>query len=304
MSIRFSCSNCGQRLSVRAQRAGQIATCPKCKTALKIPAESTPLTNAGRPAITTGNAGGMQFMSLSDEPPSIKVHHPPTPRAVQPTSVPLAAAPTIQSQPITQSVPADSPQAPADYVLLPRYVIFTQGFLLAAVAIVAFLLGFAVNGSRKALPSRSSPVAAGSLQLSGTISLRRQGMRAADVGAALLFIPLDAQPSMKSNLEGFLPDDDSASRIKADAWLKEQGGNFVRCNERGQYEVTLPAAGRFGLLVISGTSTEKTNGSHTTQEREQMGRYFDLSGGQLENLRYQWREETIRTSTNLNIDFD
>jgi hypothetical protein len=246
----------------------------------------------------------MKFMSLTDEPPAIKVHRPSPTVAIHPVVTPQATTGPLTVPAPSEPIVNHSDPHWIDHVLLPRYVIFMQGFLLLVVGALCFLLGYAVGGSGKASSPRTMNAAPNGITISGTVSLRRQGLRAADVGAALLFIPWDVQPTSKSNLEGFLPDDDSSTRSKADEWLKSLGGNFVRCNERGEYEVTLPAVGRYGVLILSGTASQKLNGALVTQEREQMNRYFDLSDDPLQNLRYQWRSETIRGGTTLNVDFD
>jgi hypothetical protein len=209
------------------------------------------------------------------------------------------------SQPL---VPQEQPSEDRDTIQLPRYVIFTQGFLLLAVGVAAFVLGYAIGGPQPvATPARnttSSVSTTPGLLVKGSVALRRQGLRAADVGATLLFIPWEAKPSARPTLEGFLPDDDSLTRTKAEQWLREQGGAVTRANERGEFELTLPQPGSYGLLVLSGTAPPPADAAPPAPEEEQLWQYFDLATDPLATRRYQWRKETIRGNTTLNVDFD
>ena len=92
-------------------------------------------------------------------------------------------------------------------IALPRYVIFTQGFLLAFVGIGCFLLGLAVGGAITQGDSTAQPQTNSAAHLSGVVSLLKQGKRSGDAGAVVVLLPLSAAPESKGSLTGLRPGD-------------------------------------------------------------------------------------------------
>ena len=67
MSIRFRCENCGQKLRVAEEKAGQSAKCPRCKRMLTVPPVSSepevPATNS--PAVPVDCSGSARPLTVT-----------------------------------------------------------------------------------------------------------------------------------------------------------------------------------------------------------------------------------------------
>jgi hypothetical protein len=279
MSIRFSCTTCGQRLSVGLHRAGQKSTCPKCKVTLLIPQASgepaTPVVTANR------TKPAMAVFSLTEDP--------------VPTE---ATSPAVNESPATPQVP--HPPDELELIAVPRYVIFSQGFLLIFIGIVCFFIGLAVGSAT--LP-KNPQANLERVLLTGTVALSDKGKRSGDVGAIVTFIPFDALPETKGSMIGLRPGDAGESQ-RAIEFLQSIHGATARCDERGQFEVRLPRAGKYYLLVVSSTGSLRSRGSIPQQQLGQMSKFFDMAEDPLENFRFQWRIENVRPDIPLTIDFD
>jgi hypothetical protein len=293
MSIRFSCVNCGQRLSVGQHKAGQQATCPKCKTQLQIPPQTAPQNSPPvtslPPTQLTGNAPQPMRTIAFQEP--VEEH----------VEVVYAQAPSIMSGNRKSKTSANDLEADLERIALPRYVIFAQGLLLAVVAVACFLLGLGIGS---VLSGRTSQTTVQSAKISGNVSLLKKGERMGDLGATLLFIPLEATPEEKISLHAFMPQANTVEQVAADSWLNKFGGKFFKCVERGKFEVALPSKGRFYVLVFSANAPKNDQAEPTQQQLGQMSRYFELDEQSFSKVRYQWRMEEVRGDTTLNIDFD
>lgn len=164
MSIRFSCTTCGQRLSVGTHRAGQKSICPKCKTTLLIPQSSG---EAATQVATKPVKPPMAMLSLTEEP------------VAEQTQLPELISPQGNGE-----------HHEHELIAVPRYVIFTQGFLLVCVGIVCFLIGLAVGNA--VMPAPPMHASSENIAITGTVALLDKGKRSGDVGAVVTLIPFDA----------------------------------------------------------------------------------------------------------------
>jgi hypothetical protein len=194
-------------------------------------------------------------------------------------------------------------EADYDLIALPRYVIFVQGGLLGSVGLLCFLLGMAVGG---ALTERTAENEGGAMpiSISGTVARVRGDSRDADAAAVVIFVPADARPEDKPTLVGVRPGDDPARGVPIRDALRAMGGGLATCDQRGQYTLQLPSRGRYFLLAIS--ALEKPPGLKPPPPAQilQMGQFFNLAQNPLQEFRYQWRQETLRGSGRVNVNFD
>ena len=131
MPIRFTCPHCRQKLSVARRKAGSTAECPRCKRSLTIPQppaetvhpKQAPLLDA---ASTSSNA------PADATPPPIGEAAIFSPDADEFAGLELVydTAPTVATP--------SPPPAVADVIVIPRYIVYLQGGLLAVVALIAF----------------------------------------------------------------------------------------------------------------------------------------------------------------------
>jgi hypothetical protein len=291
MPIRFLCTHCGQRLSVGTQKAGQTATCPKCKASITVP------TLPDEQPILAGAA--------PEAPP---LADPPVPRPADASfdmggDVEIVVEPPVPMPGRAPRTSADDTSIDYDRIALPRYVIFAQGILLALVGLICFLLGMAVGGavseSGGGRAETPTPVA-----ITGTVAVAAGANRTPDRAATVVFLPLDAEPEEKTSLEGIRPGDDPAKGVKVRDYIRAIGGSVAFCDDRGQFSLQLAERGRYHLLVISANAPPNRGKPLDLQEVAQIGKYFDLSTDPLADFRYQWRTESVRGSRRINVDFD
>ncbi len=138
-----------------------------------------------------------------------------------------------------------------DTVAVPRWVVYTQAALLGITATSFFVFGLAVGESTH-VPGvvATNPVDARST-INGTVLFRKNGVPQVDKGAVLLLLPVDRRPQSRPDPEpltpdGFVPLDNPA----IDA-IRENGGEVVRVDRVGQFQVTVEANHVYWLLVIS-----------------------------------------------------
>ena len=279
MPIRFHCSNCQQRLSVATRKAGQDVKCPTCRRVTRVPATAEGTSEVGSEGDVPGPIAS--FPGLVED------------RELVYADVP--AADMNGSEP---------PQRGSPYVSIPRYVIYTQGFLLGAVALVFFVFGLNV-GSRSGGQS-SNPLAQSSCVVSGDVLyVDSTGTAVPDVGAVVVLLPTTRRPDEKVSADGLQP---AAAEVPEDnrglLLLRSLGGDYARVDRRGHYQVRSETTGRYYLLIISRHSDRRELEHPRASELAQLGRYFIPATELLGQHRYRWQEIVLRDDQQINATFD
>src|SRR4051812_20278583 len=145
MPIRFSCPHCTQKLSVSTRKAGKTANCPRCKKELTVPA-SEPAAGQGEGEATTAEEGENE-----DDPYAQFVVY-------DETELVYDDAALVRQPGGTPSV--------QDRVAVPRYVLYTQGLLLGAVALTCFIFGVLTGGTFFSAPATAGK---GPCTITGTV---------------------------------------------------------------------------------------------------------------------------------------
>lgn len=102
-------------------------------------------------------------------------------------------------------------------------------------------------------PSSASPAAATSKPaLRGRITYRTEaGDSRPDAGARVIVLPEKRSGTVKLSEAGFRAADAAADFQVVAAMLRASGGDVAIVGEDGQYEIALPAAGNYHILVLS-----------------------------------------------------
>ncbi|NOX56501.1 MAG: hypothetical protein GXP27_19065, partial [Planctomycetes bacterium] len=88
--------------------------------------------------------------------------------------------------------------------------------------------------------------------LTGRITYKTSsGASRPDRGARVLVFPEKRRGGVKLPVVGFRPGDDAADFEIAVAALRALGGNAAIVDETGNYSLTLPAAGKYTVVVLS-----------------------------------------------------
>jgi len=256
MPIRFACKHCGQKLSVGSHKAGQKASCPRCKESVRVPGE----TNKPKAALAAS------MLVMNDAPEDA-----PDDMASAGTMRDAVAAPPIADEPPVETselvFDTSSPAAESghdagviqrtDYNLVsfPRYVLYAQAGVIAGVAIVCFTLGALMGGAF--FHRTGGPVAAKPCLISGFVKVTEGTQVKGDDGAVVIALPHNVETvDERSPVEGFRPRDSAPDETNRGLLLlRNHGGNFAKADKQGKYQLRVPRAGKYMLLVISRTKT-------------------------------------------------
>ncbi len=324
MPIRFACEHCNSVLSVSSRKAGQEVTCPKCrqKTPVLLPAREPAAVGAqAKPAVSdsaqvieqeaapaTAPAAAPQAESWPEPPapstlPDDDTYVPP------PEDDPYDTADDVtwvyEGGSAGESSAADGGAIDFNRISLPRFVLYGQGILLLAVAMMALTLGIMIGrgSAPRAVVKSGTPTP---FFLTGNVLHKTSGGRSVpDAGAVVIVVPQDRRPTDKAPIEGLRPDDPlpepdqpSLSRIKT------IGGDYARADEQGYFKLRVPDSGEYFLLVVSRHSQRKASERLDPVHLAQMGRYFLPAPDLLGDRGYRWRAEAIKRDKAYTFTFE
>jgi len=195
-----------------------------------------------------------------------------------------------------------APPPPAETIAVPRYVLYVQGGLLAAVALTAFIIGVLMGSSfgRK-------PLAAGTARecvVTGAVTYSAGPRSRPDRGAVIAFVPLDADAAFeRAPVGGLRPSDPPPEADHAGLGaIRQLGGSYTRADANGRFETRLPAPGRYWLLVVS--HEKRARAAADTTDVRALSRFFENAADLLEDRTYKLSQETIRGDRQLTVAFE
>lgn len=280
--LRFTCSNCGERLSTAPAKVGSKVKCPACKHVILVPITAPPVPRS-------------ELDVASREDPTLQVVRPEPP-PTESGPVELVYADEDRFGPSSRNI-SDS------VVPLRRSIIFVQGFLLGLVAIVFFVFGVVVGGrSARQQGHLSNPQAC---VVHGTVSFVDSAEdRFPDVGAVVCIVPATRRPEQKLPAESLGPD---APQPHPDqltmGTLQQLGGVYGRADAQGQFRLRLPATGRYYMLVVSTHAIRPRNEHPNPRDLAEMGRYFVPATALVQQYRYQWQLVQVTQDRKLDVVF-
>jgi hypothetical protein len=293
MPIRFTCPHCRQKLSVAQRKAGSTAECPRCKRSLSIP--QLPEPTAQKQALTAAESAAATAAAPGSSGP------PAGESAIfSPDADEFAGLELVYDTSSGITAPAAPPAAP-DVIVIPRYVVYLQGALLAVVALVAFAIGMMMGSTFVASPA---PIAQACL-ITGSVTYASGPRTRPDVGAVVILLPRTPhRPEEKTPIKGLRPGEPSPEAGKGLAILRQMGGGYVRTDANGSFQIEVPARGRYLLLVISHDKRSRGGEGPKAADLLKLSPFFDHPAELLDERRYQLSEETIRGDRQLTIAFD
>lgn len=303
MSIRFRCDKCGQKLRVSDDKAGLQAKCPKCKSALIVPAQTSPAENLepdrNEPAPPANEAATRPVTVQVQPAPMIRVDD--TDSLMLPEIVIRDDSEDWVREPSPNPV-RDETLIDYDKVAVPRRVLYLQGGLLGVVALVSFVLGMLMSGGTAT--RQTAGIVAQPCVLSGQITYGDESRP--DGGSVVIALPVDRRPTTDARvaIEGLRPGDP----IPADdnislRTIRSLGGDFVLANDEGHYQMRLPEQGRYHVLFISRRTARSGSDQLEVTDVAQIGRYFANVLDLIDDRNYEWRTLTLRADTTLDATF-
>jgi hypothetical protein len=208
-----------------------------------------------------------------------------------------------------QNVPDDDRDVPeaepivrvAERVAVPRRVLYLQAVLLAAVGICAFLLGLWVRRDNTRELATDAPRVQ-PCTLRGAVSYRGDARESLpDGGAVVILLPQVAPTDEKLTTRGLLPQDAFPGEDHPGlAALRSVGGQYVRTDGMGRFELRVPNRGQYFLLIISAHQRQGTP-VPPRRVRAEVGRFFRLTPVLFAGQAFCWQEEQVQQDRQLNV---
>jgi hypothetical protein len=289
MPIRFVCPDCRQKLSISTRRAGTEAKCPRCKRALTVPEAPA---ESPRPKQAEAAAAGAASAAFEVIAPHGEISYDLKDELVLEYEVAEEIAPA-----------APGGDLESDVIAVPRFILYLQGGLLAAVALVSFAIGLLAGGAYSG--SRPAPAEQRACLIEGTINYATDDRNLPDQGAVIAVIPQGMlQPDEKAPVAGLRPADTIPNENhRGLAILRELGGAYARSDDEGHFQVRVPNRGRFLVLVISQARELQSLDEISTADLLKLGAIFDDAAELVGRQRYQLTMENVRGDRRMNVLF-
>jgi hypothetical protein len=297
MSIRFACPRCKQVLGVATRKAGTAVTCPKCKGSIVVPAAEE-------------SASGQASSAASSVGPSLSEPADVTSRFATPDIEETLSSLVIFD---TESVPpakrsassARTADSERTMLLIPRKVVYFQATLLALVAVLFFLAGWWIGGSRGGR-AQSGDLAGFGGQATMEVLLHYQGEGDAmrpDEGAAVLVLPVNKRVTDKlsaADLAPTAPPPNAASPITGK--LQLLGGVYGRTDSAGKIaSLVVPEAGKHYVLLLSNRG--RRAGEPRPADLATLGTYLEGAAELLADRQYRLTTEDLSGTVSMAYDF-
>lgn len=197
--------------------------------------------------------------------------------------------------------PAGSPSA-QDRVAVPRYVLYTQGMLLAAVGLTCFIFGVLTGGTFFNAPATAGK---GPCTITGTVRYASGNQRMPDEGAVVIVLPETKDAGQRASAAGMRPDEPlPETPLPGVRQIQDMGGAYTRAGPQGDFSVNLASGGKYYVLVLSHHARRTGNEEVKVTDVRTLGRFFDGAIDLLADSKYQLRSETIRGDRTITAQFD
>ncbi len=303
MPIRFRCPHCQQRLSIGTHKTGSLIDCPTCKEKVKVPDDAEESSGVGHLSpISPSIPSTSQNVSVETRVDSPATSFE-TPRSENVASERPYYAPRNLLPPNPPSAPLWISKLDSSQVTVPRYVIYSQGLLLGAVAVVCLIIGIFLG---RAFSPTTSPIDPATMPciVRGRVEYEdSQGNRLPDMGAVILALPVARQPEKSISSEGLGVDDpEPKAEHPGLRELETIGGKIARVDPAGKFELRVPRGGEFYLVAIS-KQARRGEDPHQPKITSTVGKYIGPATKLLGEHRYLMQEPVLREERNIDFVF-
>lgn len=271
MPIQFTCPHCGQVLSVTRRKVGQPVQCVRCGGGVIVPPppmDSSLLDDAA--SVPDVDAAESVYSEMDE----------------------LIASPMAQVGP---GFPDGAVDGRHGVVQVTRSTLYAMGGLLVAVAIASFVLGWAMGRDAMFAGQAISPNTKHRIYGRLTFDTDR-GETWPDSEAVVIALPSNHRPDEKIEIAGLRPDvpppDGQHLAVQA---IRSIGGDFQRTNRTGDFELVVPSAGDYFVLMISSHLPRSADQPPTTKEIVELGNYFKQADALLGRNDFHWSKQLLRT---------
>jgi hypothetical protein len=315
MPILFKCELCRARLSISQKKAGKIGTCPKCGEAIHVPTldeardrqtesnsdksrssmsaadslDSLPGDNSRvdvprhRDSITDSTALDEVF-DLSDD--YIRVTERRSPSSGQ---VPEATQPTSSN--------SIDERAGHQRIAVARWIVYFQAGLIAVVAATFFIFGMMVGNLTSTGPTDATGQK--NFRLTGSVLVEQGRQQKADMGSVVIALPAEKKPAERLDPEYLKPNRFEPVNNRAIDRIRDMGGDVVRANEDGSFELQLQGPAEFFILVISNAKSSQGEFAMEKSQRAEIGRFFLPYEPLLKDHEFDWQRINVKSDRDI-----
>lgn len=311
MSIRFHCKRCRQLLGIASRKAGSEIQCPKCGFSQTVPAlEAAAAALAmNQLAPTSQVVEDPSNIVVYDEDPA-PTDVAPTPAAPEPSAAPPEPAGAASGELLRSELPPGPPTGqpvPHDMILFSRRTFYVHAILFVVLAVAAFGSGYLVGRGAAGFQHevRQQEAAREQMVVEGTLVYDPgSGQPAPDENAVAMALPEGKLPEQPLSIQGIRPQDppppeDSPTLRR----IRELGGDYVRADAEGKFNLVVPGQGRYYVLVVSAHAARPSGKQIDEADLAQIERYFQLGEHLVNRYKYRWTLEEIDAGFNP-IEYD
>ena len=176
-----------------------------------------------------------------------------------------------------------------DFILLRRWLLYAQaGVLLVAIG-AAFWVGRMVglNEAPAIAQEAANKKSLATVVWHGFVNYDVNGTRAADVGAVVIALPINAV-GKKVSLDGWKGPGDSTAPDVLLSHVNDAGGDLATADADGKVELVVPNPGKYQLLIISAHGKRESGKTVSRQLLDEMAQYFDTPSVVIGQQQYHW----------------
>jgi hypothetical protein len=132
------------------------------------------------------------------------------------------------------------------------------------------------------------------------------GRNLPDDGSVVIVLPTESRPAPtgKAPVDGLRPGDPLPQGDSENLRIIQSiGGAYARTDTEGRYQVTLPDAGKYFVLIVSKNKYRAANEELNKADLAALGSYVLPPTDLLGESKYTWREVTIRKNESLDFMF-
>ena len=190
-----------------------------------------------------------------------------------------------------------------EFVPVSRMVLYGIGAMIIGVGIVSFLLGWSMGSGIGA--ARQVGVIEKSHRIRGRLTYPASGGRTeADTQSVVIALPVAMKPDEKFEIAPLKPEvADPRSRHPTVRGIRSLGGDFAVTDRYGEYELEVPRAGPYFVLMLSGHQARSAQRPATTTEIVQLGGYFRQADELIERNDFSWEKIVVRADKQLDRHF-
>jgi hypothetical protein len=301
MPVQFVCPQCNQLLSVGRRKIGMEVNCPRCQRSITVPTqEAAAVSVAMKQSLRSPPTEEplAEFIVYDDVPAVVESAAPPfmpdLSTSISTSDVPRRA---VRSSKAASWQWTSREEFPTAMLLLSRRGVYWQGAILAAVALIAFLVGLAIGYGVSPAPGEQNAPATPAVVQGLVQYIDPRGQTLADAGALIIAIPDESVPEPKLPAAGLRSAaDGGVINVKAIEALHRAGGAYALAGGDGRYTLTAPRPGRYVVLIVSRNALRPASAGIDEFELAVMKRYFDRPEQLIARSQFNWKVEQL-TST-------